>query len=400
MSARQAETSFEELPNEILFKIFSFLDAQFVIEVIGKVCAHFALVLSDSAFWKTKHSVAWPKPFPVPPEDGFDWKHACVERERHFKLWSNWESEMKAIRIIEPHIATMNRILLMNHGSACVTASRDWDIKIWDIRDWESSPQGGSPEESRLLKSAVNAHQGWIWSLHNMDDTLVSCSFDKTVKFWDVEQGFRQVKSLTFNCAVTSVNSSCGMLLIGLYDGSLYRYDPRSPKEPFKWGSGAGTITCMAASDTMVLAGTTRGRLLAFDMRATKRREDLEHVFEKNYPTSLSLDSRQLWVGLRSSAIVTFDMTTTPSKLVQTIKVPQNEEDNRRPPGQVTAIQHSVGSVLASFERHPMAVLEPTLDPTVIGWGPEDHHVLRFDFDGTTLATVSADQIEVWRPKA
>lgn len=396
MSAGQAEASLEELPNEILFKIFSFLDAQFVTEVVGKVCSHFALVLSDSAFWKTKYTAAWPKPLPVPPADGFDWKRACVEREHHFKQWTNWEGEMKPIRITEPHIGIMNSILLMNHGSACVTASRDWDLKIWDVRDQESRLHGGCCERGRLVKSVVNAHQGWIWCLHRMGNSLASTSFDKTVKYWDVANDLREVNSLTLSHPVTSIDSSCGELFFGLYDGSLFRYDPRAPGEPSKLGRFHGTVTCMAASDSLVLAGTSRKRLYAFDTRARKLRKDLEHIFEGTHPTSLSFDSRQLWIGMLNSAIVTVDMTTSPSKILQTVKMVQ---ENERSLGQVTGVHHTPGSVLVSFERGPMAALEPTLDPAVISWGPEDQSVLRFDFDGTTLATAGLDYIEVWHPK-
>lgn len=400
MSSRRAEASFEELPNEILFKIFSFLDARFVIEVVGKVCTQFALVLSDSAFWKTKHALDWPKPLPLPPADEFDWKCACVERERHFKLWTNWENEMEPIRITAPHIGIMNSILLVNHGSACVTASRDRDLKMWDIRDWESSPHGGCPEENRLMKSAVNAHGGWIWCLHSMGNSLVSGSFDKTVKFWDIEHGLREVKSLTFGWPVTSVESSCGELLIGLYDGTLFRYDPRAPDDPSRLGRAGGSVTCLAVSDTTVLAGASRMRLFALDVRSRKRRRDLELVFEESYPTSLSFDSRQLWIGMQSSAIATVDMTTSPSKLVQTVKVRPDEQHKRTVLGLVTTIRHTLGSVLVSFQGGPMAILEPTLDPDVSAWGPKDQSVLRFDFDGTTLATVGTSHIEVWQPKS
>lgn len=399
MSARQADTSFEELPNEILFKIFSFLDSRFVIEVVGKVCTHFALVLSDSAFWKTKHAVDWPKPLPVPPGDGFDWKQACVAREQHFNLWTNWETEMKAIRITEPHCGIMNSILLANHGSACVTASRDWDLKIWDIRDWESSPHGGCPNGNRLLKSAVNAHKGWIWCLHSMGNSMVSGSFDKMVKFWDIEHGFREVKSLTLSGPVTSVDSSCGALLMGLYDGSLFWYDPRAPEEPSKLVRARGTVTCLAASDTIVFGGATQNLLFAVDMRLRKRRKDMEHVFEGGYPTSLSFDSRQLWIGMQPIALATVDVTTSPSKLLQTVKVCRDEQDQRAF-SLVTKVQHTLGSVLASFQEGPMGVLEPTLDPDVIAWGPTDQSVLRFDFDGTTLASVGTEHIEVWHPKS
>lgn len=63
----EARACFEALPNEILFHIFASLDARFVVDVVARVCRRFALVLSDSSFWKAKLFHRWPKPYPVTP---------------------------------------------------------------------------------------------------------------------------------------------------------------------------------------------------------------------------------------------------------------------------------------------------------------------------------------------
>uniref|UniRef100_A0A131YW94 F-box and WD-40 domain protein 9 n=1 Tax=Rhipicephalus appendiculatus TaxID=34631 RepID=A0A131YW94_RHIAP len=385
------ESSLESLPNEILFKIFSLLDAQFVTDVIGKLCTRFALILSDPSFWKAKLTARWPKPYPVPADESFDWKEACVERERHFKQWSNWEDEMKSIHITDAHIGLIHSVLLIDDGSACVTGSRDRDLKVWNVRDQNTVAEG----HDLLLHSRPDAHEGWIWALHYVGNTLFTSSFDSTLKLWDVDCGLARIDSFNVRAPVTTICRSDGEMVFGGCDGTIYRYDPRERVAPAPcYGPTRGVITCMAADDRTILAGTVTARLCAFDRRTRQLRPDMGLRFKQNNPTALSFDSHQLWVGMRSGTVHTVDMKSNPSKIVQTMDVPPSQ-----PRGMVSSIQHTLGSVLVSFVEVPMVALEPTLDPAVIAWGPEWQQVTRFHFDGRTLATVGSEFLEVWHPK-
>lgn len=385
------EPSLESLPNEILFKIFSLLDAQFVTDVIGKLCTRFALVLGDPSFWKAKLISRWPKPYPVTADEDFNWKEACVEREQHFKQWTNWENEMKCIRVTDAHIGLIHSVLLINGGSSCVTGSRDRDLKIWDVRDQDTPAEG----HNLLLHSVPVAHDGWIWALHCVGNTLHTSSFDSTFKSWDLECGLSALNSFLVRAPVTTICSSDGELVLGCCDGTIYRYDLREPGGPSPcYGPVRGVVTCMAADNKTILAGTVTARLCAFDRRTRKLVPDLGIRFKQNNPTALSFDSRQLWVGMRNGTVHTVDMTSTPSKIIQTVEVPPSKAR-----GMVSSIQHTLGSVLVSFVEVPMVALEPTLDPAVIAWGPEWQRVTRFHFDGRTLATVGSESLEVWHPK-
>ncbi|XP_050023803.1 F-box/WD repeat-containing protein 9-like isoform X1 [Dermacentor andersoni] len=384
-------SSLEALPNEILFKIFSLLDAQFIDQVIGKLCTRFALVLSDPSFWQAKLVTTWPKPYPLPADENFDWKEACVQRERHLNQWTNWEDEMKSIRIADAHIGMIHSVLLMNDGSLCVTGSRDRDLKVWDVRDRDRASEG----EDLLLHSAPDAHEGWIWALHCVGNKLLTSSFDSTLKLWDVECGLRELKCFTVKAPVMTICSSGGEFVLGSSDGVMYRYDFRESREPLPYcATRGGVITCMAADDKTILAGTNAARLYTIDRRVSQFRPELAMRFKHSSVTALSFDSRQLWMGMGDGTIYTVDMTSSPPKIIQTVDVPPAE-----PRGMVSSIQHTLGSVLVSFVNRPMVALEPTLEPAVISWGPEQQQVTRFHFDGRTLATVGSEVLEVWHPK-
>uniref|UniRef100_A0A1E1X3H1 Putative cdc4 n=1 Tax=Amblyomma aureolatum TaxID=187763 RepID=A0A1E1X3H1_9ACAR len=386
----KTEASLETLPTEILCKIFTLLDAQFIVEVVSKLCTRFARVLGDDSFWQAKLAATWPNPYPVPVVEDFDWKEACIEREQQFNQWTNWEDEMRSVHIREAHIGTIHSVLLMNGSSTCVTGSRDRSLKIWSFGDQEVAAA-----EDRLLHSVHEAHAGWIWTLHSMGNTLISSSFDFTLKLWDVECGLRELKSFTMDKPALAMSRSDGEMILGCLDGKVYHYDPREPGEPSPFCSTLrNAIICMAADDRVVLAGTTGSRMYTIDRRCLRVRRDL-HMSFKDYPTALSFDSRQLWMGTRNGSVHVIDMTTSPCKILQTADLSSLKAQR----GTVTGIRHTLGSVLVSFERAPMVVLEPTLNPAVIFKGPEQQRVTRFDFEGGTLAVALSEDLEIWRPK-
>lgn len=190
-TTRPAQACFEALPNEILFRIFYSLDAKFVVSVVSKVCTRFSAVLSDSSFWQQKLFLKWPKKYPVAPDnESVDWKETCLERERQFEQWTDWENKMAKITIRDPHEGSLNSVLLIDKGSVCATTSRDHDLHIWDVREKTSAPESCSRQE-RLVHSVVDAHDGWLWSLHNVDGVLITSSFDRTVKFWDLDHALQ-----------------------------------------------------------------------------------------------------------------------------------------------------------------------------------------------------------------
>lgn len=388
----KTEASLETLPTEILCKIFSLLDAQFIAEVVSKLCTRFAHMLGDDSFWQAKLAATWPKPYPVPVAEDFDWKEACIERERQFNQWTNWEDEMRSVHIREAHIGTIHSVLLMNGGSTCVTGSRDRSLKIWSFGDQDEPAAAGD----HLLHSVDDAHGGWIWTLHNMGNTLISSSLDFTLKLWDVECGLCELKSFTMDKPALAMSRSDGEMILGCLDGMLYRYDPREPGEPSPCCSTLrSAIICMAADDRVVLAGTTGSRMFTVDRRCWTLRRDLHMSFKEDYPSALSFDSRQLWMGTRNGNVHVIDMTTSPCKILQTADL----SSLRAQRGKVNGIRHTLGSVLVSFEYAPMVVLEPTLNPGVIFKGPEQQLVTRFDFEGGTLAAALSEDLQIWWPK-
>ncbi|CAN8004498.1 unnamed protein product [Ixodes hexagonus] len=388
---RPTQACFEALPNEILFRIFFSLDAKFVVSVVSRVCTRFSAVLSDSSFWQQKLFLRWPKKYPVAPDiDSVDWKEACLERERQFEQWTDWENQMKKITIRDPHDGTLNSVLLMDKGSVCATTSRDHDLHIWDVRERTGASESSSREE-RLVHSVVDAHTGWLWALHNVDGVLITSSFDSTVKFWDLDHTLQCLNSINFQSIVLSICDADGLLWFGTFDGAIYCHDAREGREPsLHYKCGKGCVTCLATDGRSLVAGCDSRWLRVFDQRACKLRQQVKFP---SHPSALSFDSRQLWVGSKGGGVHIMDMTTGLAKEIQCVSMDVNQSQVS------TGIYHSLSSVLVSYMGGPILVLEPSLDPEVISKGVAGQTVSRFHVDDHTLATVGSNLLEVWRPR-
>merc|ERR550519_1636245 len=75
------------------------------------------------------------------------------------------------------HYASVDAIHVMDE--LVVSGSRDRAINVSNIEQVRSGCQ--SP-----IQKMADAHKGWVWSLCNSGDMLVSGAWDNLVKFWQV----------------------------------------------------------------------------------------------------------------------------------------------------------------------------------------------------------------------
>lgn len=62
------------------------------------------------------------------------------------------------------------------NGQLCISGARDRTLVLWRLPN----------DENKCPKSvSVDlAHDGWIWDLTSIDETIYSCSWDRTIKAW------------------------------------------------------------------------------------------------------------------------------------------------------------------------------------------------------------------------
>lgn len=180
---------FAALPIELFLHICSFLEVKDLVLALSKVCKRFHEILSDENIWKSWIAKRWNCRYPMIPFDNenFDWRGACFDIEREWKLWKTKDETVNHVIVDDVHISSVDAVLFLNSGSVCVSGSRDRSLVIW-------YPLKLNNKRPKFLQKNV-AHEGWIWRLQYVNDTLYSCSWDNMIKSWTMENDDLQLKS-------------------------------------------------------------------------------------------------------------------------------------------------------------------------------------------------------------
>lgn len=82
-------------------------------------------------------------------------------------------------------------------------------------------------DEIALHKTFKKSHSAWIWSIEQLDKTtLVSGSFDQTVKFWDMETE-SLIDTAMYPAAVLSLAQNNRLVACGTMDSKIHLQDHR-----------------------------------------------------------------------------------------------------------------------------------------------------------------------------
>ncbi|TYZ60466.1 hypothetical protein PybrP1_002668 [[Pythium] brassicae (nom. inval.)] len=293
-----------ELPVVLIVNVFSYLDTRSVVRA-GSAHRLLQAVTACNAFWEGIYALRWrqadikqgfervrvfaakyglgpvsteqncrsadratasaPESKPVEAAtNAVDW-HALY-RERHI-VERNWVNGRALITTLNGHNGTVT--CLQFDGSRLVSGSDDGSMMLWSLHSPDEEPQrefGASTaslqagqhsmlmqQHHRQRKSVVKLHSffghgGPVWALHFRDSTLVSGSYDKTVKIWDLQSGKcshtlrghtgwvssldcheRLIASASWDSSINIWDAESGALLRSLVD------TPASPVYSLQW---------------------------------------------------------------------------------------------------------------------------------------------------------------------
>lgn len=181
---------FASLPIEVFLHICSFLEVRDMVLTLSRVCKRFHEILSDENIWKSWIAKRWNCRYPIVPieNENFDWRGACFDIEREWKLWKSKDETVNFVNIDDVHISSVDAVVFLNTGSVCISGSRDRSMVIW----YPLNLNGNRPK----YQQKNVAHDGWIWRLQYVNNTLYSCSWDHTIKSWSTDNDDLQLKSI------------------------------------------------------------------------------------------------------------------------------------------------------------------------------------------------------------
>ena len=96
------------------------------------------------------------------------------------KVWDN--SKLKCVSTLEGHSNFVLCLKILSDGVRLASGSADKKIKVWSC---------DGANQSKELQT-LSGHSGWINSIEVTSlstSQILSCSHDKTVKLWNLEDG-------------------------------------------------------------------------------------------------------------------------------------------------------------------------------------------------------------------
>ena len=329
----------DTLPTEILLHIFDNLEVKFITDVVSRVCFKFRDIADNDATWRIRISRRWPGQYPPIPltsqntaeiistnqsseeiistndsTDGpastnqksvFSWTQACIMREEEAGVWSNVDAEMMSVTCLNTHYSSVDCVRVINN--LVVSGSRDRGINIWNTDSLRSTG------DTRPAYKLPDAHKGWVWSLSSCGhgSTLVSGSWDNTVKFWSLTPASLQEtrKPVNLKVAVLSTDMLNNTVVAGTYDKKVIMMDRREEvKRMTFYRSHSKPVLGVKMTERHIFSVSEDQSLVVYDRVAGKRMKKLS-IPGEGFPLSLSVSGagQCLYVGDKSGTLHLID---------------------------------------------------------------------------------------------
>lgn len=376
----------DKLPLELLIHICNFLEAGFVIHTFSKVCQLFKDLFEGDSYWITRIRKRWPKPYPPVSDEDFNWQEACIEREKCCRVWSDIKNQTESIVYKDTIFAPVDSVHLMENGRFLASGSRDRYLTLLDLSKYDPTT---SKQNDMKVYASDKAHKGWIWSLTSNDKTLCTGSWDRYIKTWDLEAGVVETQSFKCRSAILGLHIEDNMIFGCGFDQLVYSIDPREnviKKRKYH----RGPVLCLAADENYVVTGSEDKTIAIYDRRAGTVYKTIQL---ENYPMSLNLGHRQLWVGDKTGGIHVYNTTCGQFKHIESCDVGHT--------GKVTGIIYTPGALFTCCTDTTIKVLEPSLNPgTINTLTSHEGEVARISYQNGVLASAGSDvSVRIWRPK-
>ncbi|DAZ95178.1 TPA: hypothetical protein N0F65_012432 [Lagenidium giganteum] len=262
------EARIQELPGVLITLVVSFLDCT---SIINAAAMHrsWRTAIMQGRVWKELYLVRWyrsdqrqgpkrihafsarynpllaQKPEELDTDDEYHDSNSWfgVYRERHV-VERNWAGGKAQITTLNGHGGTVT--CLQFNETRLVSGSDDGSMMLWSLCPRVEGDQ--SPEllaslavpsqpliqqhhrQKRTVEKlhSFHGHGGPVWALYFEDSTLVSGSYDKTVKVWDLQSG-KCLRTLRAHTGwVSSLDMHKGIVASASWDSCICVWDSRT----------------------------------------------------------------------------------------------------------------------------------------------------------------------------
>uniref|UniRef100_T1JGX8 F-box domain-containing protein n=1 Tax=Strigamia maritima TaxID=126957 RepID=T1JGX8_STRMM len=375
------------LPPEILLKIFSYLESNFMINTLSIVCKAFNKLINDNYTWKSRINFKLTSTFPcIPVGENFNWKKAVSNLDTEYHRWKNNGRNMNKFTIKSAHYSFIHAIHLFQNGRVCVSGSRDCALKFWDL-DKLTDPKNVNATDA-LVDIHLDAHKGWIWTITSSGPQLCTGGWDAMLHLWDLENGCRRLYSAKCKGAVLCASLHNNVAAAGTYGRRVSTFDMRRGMLPVKeiWPHSRAVLA-VHLDDKHIISASEDATISVYDRTANKTLTTLECP---NYVMSMSYRDGFLYGGDKRGVIHLWDVTENQFKFVQSFDVGHD--------GSMTGLSHNFGCVISGCTDRSIKVSSTSLP--IITWASfeVEENVGDLYYLRGVLAASSSDAITIWKP--
>lgn len=391
-SKANTQLSLLDLPIEIFLYICSFLEASTLIHNLSLVCKQFHLILKDDSLWKVRINRIWPDvSYPVlrpARKDKSFWKLSCAAIEKETARWRRCDS-MEKLSLINVQHSTIDALLLMHDGTTCISGARDRTLVYWKLPSHENEC-----EKSACIDLA---HNGWIWDLAAIDNTIYSCSWDQSVKSWLLTNtGLVQQRIYEMHIpgALLCV-SSCperAVFATGSYGRNVFVFDSRSGHEIAQYRAHNRAVIKLAMNSEYILSASEDKTICIWDQRARRTRKSVT-ISDEAFPMCISMQRDWVYIGDSAAKLHVLDLKHPEYELVKSYAT---EHTTR-----ITEIHLTHGCLITSSTDGTVRISSPTDPPKPLttlfcNFG----EVASMDYLNGVLAVSGTEGINIWRSKS
>ncbi|KAJ1392692.1 WD40-repeat-containing domain protein, partial [Ochromonadaceae sp. CCMP2298] len=167
------------------------------------------------------------------------------------------------------HVGAVNVVRFTADGSYCLTGADDRTVKLWNPHKLDPSQQAQGGTGS----SYEGAHGYRVLDVAPTKDKsrFASCGDDRTVFVWDVASGatIRRIQAHGDKTNAVRFNDDGTVLVTASYDRSVKCWDMRQGcRDPIQsMQDFKDSVTCLALTDGAILAGSVDGTVRTYDLR-------------------------------------------------------------------------------------------------------------------------------------
>ncbi|XP_050486863.1 F-box/WD repeat-containing protein 9-like [Bombus huntii] len=386
------QLSLSDLPVEIFLHICSFLDASTLVHGLSLVCKQFHQILNNNSLWKVRITKIWPDTgYPVLPpveEDELFWKLSCVALEKQTSLWRNENVTMQKLSFDNVQYSTIDGLLLMQGGNICISGARDRSLVCWKLPTKEN--------ETETFTSIEFAHNGWIWDLAAIDNTVYSCSWDQSVKAWTLTStGLVHFKTyeMIVGGALLCV-ASCPELSLfatGSFCKTILVFDSRLCKPIISYQPHKRAVIKLAMSSHFILSASEDRTVSIWDQRAGRIMKNVT-ISQESFPMSMCMQRDMIYVGDGSAKLHVLD----PRNNFKRVKCYTTEHEKG-----INGVHSTPGCLITSSMDQTVRISSPTDPPQHLTTLKSTYgEIANTDYLNDVLAVSGTEGIEIWRPRS